>query len=278
MKGYVYKLTSPSGKCYIGITNNFKRRMAEHRRYSKTIINRKIYIAMRKYGFDEFKVEILEEYNIKDESKLLEKLNERETYFIDKYNSFVCGYNCTLGGDGTKGASGELNPFYGKKHNAQTRKKMSEAREGMKLSEEHKKNIGLASTGRKHSSESKVKMSKAQREAKAKSVICLDTGNVYECITDCANDVVASRSDIRKVCNGERMTCKGMRFRFIENGEVVNVEACNKVKRPIMCIETKVTFGSIQDACNEYNVKHQHIWAILNGKQKTTKGYSFKYL
>lgn len=30
MTVYIYKATSPSGKCYIGITNNFKRRKKDH--------------------------------------------------------------------------------------------------------------------------------------------------------------------------------------------------------------------------------------------------------
>jgi len=35
--------------------------------------------------------------------------------------------------------TGEKNPFYGKKHTEETRKKMSEAQKGVPKSEEHKK-------------------------------------------------------------------------------------------------------------------------------------------
>jgi len=49
-------LTSPSGKQYIGLTTNFKKRMRNHLRSNS---NTKIYHAINKYGFDNFKKEVL---------------------------------------------------------------------------------------------------------------------------------------------------------------------------------------------------------------------------
>ena len=54
----------------------------------------KIYNAMNKYGKENFYCELLEE-NIP-----VEELNDREIYYIEKYNSFENGYNSTKGGDG----------------------------------------------------------------------------------------------------------------------------------------------------------------------------------
>jgi hypothetical protein len=48
---------------------------------------------MRKYGFENFSFEVLEEC-------LREELNEKEKYYVEKYNAFFDGYNQTLGGDG----------------------------------------------------------------------------------------------------------------------------------------------------------------------------------
>ena len=48
--------------------------------------------AFRKYGIDNFSFEIIEECEI-------EKLNEREQYWIAYYDTFFHGYNQTLGGD-----------------------------------------------------------------------------------------------------------------------------------------------------------------------------------
>lgn len=51
----VYRAVSPSGKYYVGITNNFKRRLKEHR--SSPYIFGK---ALRKYGHNNFTYHLLE--------------------------------------------------------------------------------------------------------------------------------------------------------------------------------------------------------------------------
>lgn len=52
MNYVLYKATSPSGRMYIGITNNFKRRMKEHRNSSWPFGH-----ALRKYGQKNFSFE-----------------------------------------------------------------------------------------------------------------------------------------------------------------------------------------------------------------------------
>lgn len=94
--GCVYRAESPSGKCYIGITMDFKRRFSRHKSAARYRSN-KFYLAIKKYGWDNFKWDIL------FESKDKEKLKEMEMFFINKYNSFRYGYNMTLGGDGLHG-------------------------------------------------------------------------------------------------------------------------------------------------------------------------------
>lgn len=54
----------------------------------------KLYNAMNKYGKENFVCEVLEE-NVP-----IDKLNDREIYYIEKYDSFNNGYNSTKGGDG----------------------------------------------------------------------------------------------------------------------------------------------------------------------------------
>jgi hypothetical protein len=99
--GIIYKITSPSGKVYVGQTiRSFERRMQEHRQESSgcTLIKR----AIDKYG-DEMNYELIEE-NIPQE-----QLDERETHWISHFNSLAPnGYNCTTGGQFTKEYSQEL--------------------------------------------------------------------------------------------------------------------------------------------------------------------------
>lgn len=48
---------------------------------------------MNKYGIENFHIELIEECSINE-------VNEREIYWIERYNSFKEGYNATKGGDG----------------------------------------------------------------------------------------------------------------------------------------------------------------------------------
>lgn len=81
---------------YIGQSSNIYKRVNSHHLYEYKNENNgcyytKFYSALRKYGLDNFEVFLLEECDI-------EKLNEREIYYISKFNSYNHGYNSTLGG------------------------------------------------------------------------------------------------------------------------------------------------------------------------------------
>jgi group I intron endonuclease len=98
-KGIIYKLTSPSKKCYIGQTINLKKRMSEYKTFHHCENQKKFFKALKKYGFENFTLEILEEISVDTQSELKEKLNCLEVYFIEKYNSTVIGYNICKGGN-----------------------------------------------------------------------------------------------------------------------------------------------------------------------------------
>lgn len=89
----IYCITNKiNGKPYIGqTTRTLEERIYEHRHCKKTAIGK----AIQKYGWSKetFKVEILEV------CETLEQLNEREKFWIAKYNSIAPnGYNLTEGG------------------------------------------------------------------------------------------------------------------------------------------------------------------------------------
>ena len=85
----IYKITNKvNGNFYIGKTSKtaderFKRHFYNHKHG-----NTYLYRAMRKYGFDNFQIEIVEKTNF---------LNEREIFWISELSP---EYNMTKGGDG----------------------------------------------------------------------------------------------------------------------------------------------------------------------------------
>ena len=97
MNGFIYKIVNDiNNKVYIGKTlSSIEKRFEEHQKDSlkKEEEIRPLYRAMNKYGRDKFHIELIEESPI-------EKLSEREIYWINFYNSYHNGYNATLGGDG----------------------------------------------------------------------------------------------------------------------------------------------------------------------------------
>lgn len=150
--GFIYKITSPSNKIYIGQTNDLRKRINCHKHSMKRNGSKVILInSFKKYGFDEHLFEIVEEC---DDSIL----DEREIFWIKEYNSFyannLMGMNMTTGGEGHTGFnkndenrkrillenlySKGQNPFKGKKHTEENKKKMS------KLMSERNKKMGIA--------------------------------------------------------------------------------------------------------------------------------------
>lgn len=92
----IYKFTNKiNRKVYIGQTSNITRRFYEHLRRTDQQIDQ----AIQKYGVNNFLFEILEECEI-------EKLNERESFWIEHFNSKIPnGYNVK---DSTNAIRGEL--------------------------------------------------------------------------------------------------------------------------------------------------------------------------
>lgn len=145
--GYVYITTNlVNGKKYIGqhVSPNFDKNYKGSGAHIKK--------AFKKYGKTFFDTEVLEWCSNQEE------LNEKEVYWIDKYNAVKSNafYNILIGGYSLKGMS---NPNYGKHPTEETRKKMSESQRKKKLSDEAKKHISEGHIGTRHSEETKKKMS-----------------------------------------------------------------------------------------------------------------------
>ena len=97
---YIYKIINDiNNKVYIGkTTETIQKRWKEHLNdYNKSRYEKRpLYNAMNKYGIEHFHIEEIEYV------ENIEKLEERETYWIAYYDSYHSGYNATIGGDGKK--------------------------------------------------------------------------------------------------------------------------------------------------------------------------------
>lgn len=93
--GGIYKITnSDTQRAYIGRSTDIKKRLTEHVKSAfniSTIADQEIHRVMRREGVDKFSFEVLEKVE-------KEKLNEREKYWIDFYQTQSYGYNQNKGG------------------------------------------------------------------------------------------------------------------------------------------------------------------------------------
>lgn len=89
----IYKITSPSGKIYIGQSRDIRRRMEVYRRM-KTKSQTKIHNSFLKHGLDKHMFEIVCICSI-------EELNDLECYYMNLYDSFnsESGLNLKIGGN-----------------------------------------------------------------------------------------------------------------------------------------------------------------------------------
>lgn len=143
---FIYSLINTvNGKRYIGqTTHSIEWRWNQHLKH-RNLLNFPIYRALRKYGPDNFRVEILAV------ACSVDCLNRLEPLFISAFQSLVPnGYNLDSGG----------------KNNAvhsETLALMSIAHKGKRFTPEHKAKIGTANRGRKRSLESRAKLSGTKR-------------------------------------------------------------------------------------------------------------------
>lgn len=94
---YIYQIINDiNQKIYVGKTEfSIDKRFKEHcaDAFKERNEKRPLYSAMRKYGIENFHIELIEE---------TDNPEEREIFWIENKRSFKNGYNATIGGDGKK--------------------------------------------------------------------------------------------------------------------------------------------------------------------------------
>lgn len=233
MNYYIYEITNNiNGKKYIG------------KRVTKKDINKDDYMgsglllekAKLKYGIENFSKQILEICNSKNQ------LSEREIYYISLVDApkNPMYYNVASGGEGGNTYAGktideleeikrkiqenrkfnghteetkakisekkiknyckEKHPLYGKHHSEETKRKLSEKNKGQVFSEERNKKISKATFGGKNH--------------KARKVKCVETSEIFDCISDVERKYNVDRHKIISSCKGKRKS--GVKINNIE--------------------------------------------------------------
>ena len=180
----VYMHTSPSGKSYVGITQQRPQdRWQGGLGYRR---NEYFFRAIMKYGWDNFTHEILHTGLDKETACAIES----EIIRAEMLNDKRYGYNITTGGEMFT-------------HSPESLRLMSERRKGK---------------GRRTMPEEVRAKLRANHGGGAdpKRVICLTTGKVYESINDAARDTGVDKSPISRCCRkvAHYNTAGGLRWAY----------------------------------------------------------------
>lgn len=158
----IYRATnSINGKSYVGFDRNWPYRKTAHKCAVKKGSKQVFYNAIRKYGWENFIWEVLEQ---SEDKELL--LKEKEEYYIRKYNTHYksgYGYNMTYGGEGT----------FGWIPSAETKQKISESKKGKPSWNKGKLSPWLVESNKKRKGMKQPKLCK-------KYLVIDPNGNKYE--------------------------------------------------------------------------------------------------
>ena len=115
----IYKITSPSGRVYIGESKDIHKRWKCYKKLKQTKSQPRLYHSILKYGHEEHIFEIIEECDFDD-------LKCRERHWQDFYDVLNGGLNCKLTN------CGEVKQVYSQ----EMLERMSNSQKGKRLSKE----------------------------------------------------------------------------------------------------------------------------------------------
>jgi group I intron endonuclease len=226
----VYKITNNKNrKIYIGITNQgaTTNRWYKHCSDANCGSDFPIHNAIRKYGRDNFQIEVIE--TVDD----VEVLKEREIYWIKFYDSYnrKIGYNLTFGGDGT----------FGRFHSEETKDKIRQKHLGRKSSLETRNKQSISHKNRKYDHEemsARAKQGNKKRWSNLNNRINQSVNNInnkvilqfdremvfikeYRSASEAARNIGKTHGNITSCALGKLKTAYGFIWKYKDNNLIL---------------------------------------------------------
>lgn len=204
---FIYRIVNNiNHKTYIGKTEtSIEERWKKHVWDANNLKeNSKIHSSIKKYGKENFSIEVIEECSS-------DIINEREKYYIKKYNTVKDGYNISLGGKG--------NPLYNKKYILDLWKQGKTQKEISEIIGCERHTIYRILKNFKVPAEETIK-NKYGNAKKKTAMIDKDTNEIIK-IFDSATEAAKffnkdNSSFINQVCKGKKKTAYGYKWEYIK--------------------------------------------------------------
>ena len=186
-----------NGKKYVGQTTCFHRRM---KTYRYTYPNAYMEHAVNKHGLDNFDITILER------DVPLDKLDEREQYWLDYYQSYDLdkGYNICKIASTTKGVT--HTEEWCQEHSEWLKDKWATDEEYRKFWKERMSGENNYFYGKRFSGD---------KNGHAKAVRCVELNKIYTTVQEASKCSGTSRQNISHVLNGRQETAGGYHWEYV---------------------------------------------------------------
>jgi len=295
----VYLITGPTGLQYVGKSwdcDGIQARWNEHKRCAEKgqEDSPRLYNAIRKYGWDAFKKEVLHIITFETHGYDWKKIifETEDTEIINRKTLSPGGYNLVIGNNtgnaqiseetrqklreantGEKNPrfgisnGGEAHPMFGKHHSEEARKKIGESGKGRIKSEETRRKLSEAKKGKPRSEECKRKQSEAMKGRTASEETKRKLSEAHKGrITSEETRVKLSEIHKGKPKSEEhRRKLSETKSKPVEQWSLDGVTIIN-------------TFKSAKEASEKTTISMEGIGKCARNKQKTSGGFLWKYL
>lgn len=287
----IYKITSPSGKIYIGQSIDIKRRF---RQYKSLLCKcqHKLYRSFLKYGYDCHVFEIIEECKF-------EELNDKERYYQELFDCIgKNGLNCTLVNtdklkkrvthetiekirlihlgrvDSKEVRTKRALANTGKKRTQEQKEIISNSKKGKKQTEKHKNNISKSLKGYVKSKEHLENLSFSLKgrivSQETRDKMSLIGRNRPPEINKKISNALKGKvlpADVRKKISlsniGNESHKKAVKF------------AIEARKKKVICTDTNKIYESITECSLVNNINYSTLLAKLTGVNKNNTTFTF---
>ena len=272
---YVYRKKETGQVVYVGQTCNISERRKQHEKDEpfnnlRAEYNYPLSRAIRKYGAEAFKFEVLEN------ELSLEEANAREDYWIEYYNSYYDGYNSSLGGEGST--------LY------QYEEIVELWNEGKNITEICKE-LGCCDTTVQTALHANgVTYIDHMVRNQGKPVEQYTTKGEFVASYSCANEAgrslgLANGGNIIKCCLGEIKTSKGFIWKYADDNtpidEIVKNKKKNTTGKAVLQYTLSDEFIAEYESCEQagkiLGLNGSGINRCARGERKTAYGYKWRY-
>lgn len=280
-----------NGKKYVGQTRQkLKKRIWQHKCCKKFCIGK----AIQKYGWENFKVTILEE------CETPENLDAAEIKWIKELNTKAPnGYNLNDGGEGNTGhvvsektrkLRSDNNPCKRAVrclNNMQIFPSVRAAARATGISSDGISAVARGICSSVHGIKFEFVDEKLKKQADLKRplplkkvVCCQENGIIYPSIKEASQQTGISAPCILKACSGKCATAGNLHFSFCDEELKKQADLKRPIqhKKPVRCIETKIIYNSAADAARAIGVDKSLITKICKNGKGTAKGYHWEFV